>query len=196
MIQSASIYLEWIGLVFGILYVVSAAKENSICWIFSIISTVCISIEDFIHTKLYFDGILHVFYVIIAILGLYTWRSAGASQKKLFVSRLRWSRHLVYLFFSITFSIGLGYIISQSTDAAMPYLDCFTTTISVVGTFLLIYKIIDSWAYFSLSNLIMIYLYYVRGAELFSLLYLVFFIVSIYGLFSWSKNLRPGISTS
>lgn len=192
MISTEPDLLEWIGLIFGVFYIVAAAKEHFVCWIFSIISTICIAIEDFTKTKLYFDGLLHIFYLAIAILGLISWYQQQNSNKGLFVSRLKASSHITYLVFAVLISAGSGYILANATDAAMPYLDCFTTILSIIATFLLIYKILDTWYYFAISNFTMIVLYYRQSAVLFSALYLIFFVAVLYGLYSWSQTMKSG----
>ena len=188
---------QWAGLVFGVLYIFFAAFQKNQCWVYSIISTSCIAIEDFVYMKLYFDGALQIFYTLVAFCGLYIWWKGGTQTSQLRISKLGLSKNLGYIALCIIIALPAGYILGENSDAAYPYLDGLTSILSLVATFLLVYKIVDAWYYWIIVDVVIIYLYYSRGAPLFSLLYLIYLVFAVVGLIRWMKELnRPQVKTT
>ncbi len=185
-IASISTY-QWVGFIFGILYIVFAAYNKNQCWIYSIISTVAIAFEDFINLKLYFDGMIQLFYAVIAAAGLYIWLSGNVQQSKIRISKLPTSKSLSYIFLALILALPTGYIMDYNSDAAFPYIDGFTSILSIFATFLMVYKLLDTWGYWIAIDILCIYLYWSRGAPLISLLYFTYLILAIVGWRKWWK---------
>jgi len=158
---------ELSALVFGIAYIVCAHKKINYSWICGIISALCIIIVDIHKTQLYFDALLHVFFMGMSMLGLYLW-SKGASAKKIIrISKMPILSFVLYIMISIVISAAAGYLLDVNTDARYPYLDCFQLMMSVFATFLIIYCVINAWAYWILVDIISIILYALTGAYIF-----------------------------
>jgi nicotinamide mononucleotide transporter len=190
---SISIF-QWVGFFFGILYIVFAAFNKNQCWIYSIISTIAIALEDFVNLNLYFDGMLQLFYAFIAIMGLYVWLAGGGKETNIRISSLGLSKNFGYFAIALLISIPTGYIMDLNSDAAFPYLDGFTSILAVFATFLMVYKIIETWSYWVLIDIICVYLYFSRGAELISLLYFVYLILAFVGWRRWNKMYKENLS--
>ena len=181
---------QWVGLIAGGLYIYLASIQNGTCWIMSLISTVCIALEDFMHTQLYIDGVLQLFYALIALIGLYYWLSKEEMNATLRVSRLSPDKHIAYFIFVLIVCAPLGYLIGNTSQAAYPIINGAIAGFAIIATFLLIYKILDAWYYWMLINLAMIPLYFVVGAPLFSILYFIYFIQAFYGLKNWNYEYK------
>ncbi len=177
---------QWVGFIFGILYVLFAAYNKNQCWIYSAISTVAIAFEDFINLNLYFDGMIQIFYAMIAICGLYVWLSGGEHNKQLRISKLSLSKNVGYVVVVIMIALPTGYIMDINSDAAFPYLDGFTSILSILATCLMVYKILDTWMYWIVIDIACMYLYFERGALLISVLYAVYAILAIVGWKNWN----------
>jgi nicotinamide mononucleotide transporter len=181
---------QWIGLFAGGLYIYLASIKSGTCWIMSLISTICIALEDFMHTHLYIDGVLQLFYALLALVGLYYWLSKEDMNASLRVSRLSPDKHIAYFIFVLVVGIPLGYLIGYSFEAAYPVINGIIAGFAVIATFLLIYKILDTWYYWMIINLSMIPLYFVVGAPLFSILYFLYLIQAFYGLKTWNYQYK------
>ena len=66
--------LEWLAVITGLIYVILAAKEKNLCWIFGIISTACWGYASYFHYDLYVDALLQMFYVAMGFYGIYKWQ--------------------------------------------------------------------------------------------------------------------------
>lgn len=179
---------QWIGLCFGILYVYFAGKNNPICWIFGIVSCTSIAIEDFTKTMLIADGYLQVFYVLMAIWGVYQWRFQSNLISKS-VSRLTSKQHFKLVILGLFCAILLFYLINTFTDAAHAFLDSLTTSFSIIATFLLVFRKIENWIHWIWIDIIYVYLYWDQTAPLFSVLMIIYTLLAIWGFVQWKRNI-------
>jgi nicotinamide mononucleotide transporter len=181
---SISLY-QWIGFVFGVLYISFAAYNKNQCWIFSIVSTLAIACEDFFHLRLYFDGFIQIFYTLIAIIGLVTWKAGGKDDVELRLSTLGINKRIAYFLLVVLLSVPMGYLMQVNTEAAWPYLDGFTSVLAVFATFLMVYKFVDNWAYWIIIDVICVYLYFTQGAPLLAFLYFIYLILAVVAWRKW-----------
>jgi len=169
-------FVELAALVFGLAYIFCAYKKINYSWICGIISALCIIITDIHKTHLYFDAILHVFFMGMSILGLYLWSKGAVAKKEIRISKMPWLNFFLYIFISVVISAVAGYLMDINTDARYPYLDCFHLMMSVFATFLIIYCVINAWAYWLIVDLISIAIYVMTGAYILAILYLAYLI--------------------
>jgi nicotinamide mononucleotide transporter len=87
-------------------------------------------------------------------------------------------------------AVFVGYIMSSFTDAAVPYVDALTTTMSIAASILLLKKVWENWIIWIVMDLIAIPLYYSRELYVISGLYVIFLGLATYGAFTWYKELK------
>jgi len=180
------LYIEIAALVFGLAYIICAYNKINYSWICGIISAFCIIVIDIKKTGLYFDAILHVFFMFMSILGLYLWSKGATAKKEIRISKMPWLSYFIYIFISIVISAIAGYLMDVNTDARFPYIDCFQMMMSVFATFLIIYCVINAWSYWVLVDIISISLYALTGAYILAILYLAYLISNILKWRDWS----------
>lgn len=176
------------GLFFGLIYIFCAHSKTNYSWFFGIASAVCIIIVDVTETYLYFDAMLHSFFLIMSLIGLYLWYQGAEAKKEIRISKMPITSFMGYLAISILISGAAGFLFDQQTDAAYPYLDCFQMILSIFATFLIIYCVVNAWSYWILVDIISIALYILTGAYLLALLYCGYLISNSLKWKSWSKN--------
>ena len=71
-------FLEFLAVVFAVLYLILAVKQNIKCWIAWIISS-CLYLLVMYEVNLYMEASLQVFYIIM---GFYGWSQWSKSQTK------------------------------------------------------------------------------------------------------------------
>lgn len=179
--------LEWIAVLTGLLYVILAAKKSIWCWLFALISS-GIFVYLCFDAKLYVETVLQLFYVVMAVVGYIFWK-ANENESKFIVT---WpiSFHAVNILASLLFSIGLGYLLDTYTDQASPYIDSFTTVFSLAATFMVTKRVLNNWLYWIVIDLVSINLYFSRGLQLSSVLYLIFTVLAIFGWMEWRKQYK------
>jgi nicotinamide mononucleotide transporter len=78
---------------------------------------------------------------------------------------------------------------------AYPYADSFIMVMSIVTTFYMIEKKIESWIIWIIVDILATYLYFDRNLKLYSLLYFIYCFIAAYGLYFWIREYR-GYKTS
>lgn len=179
-------WVEIIGTVLNLIFLVLVIKENIWCWLFGILGSL-VSIYLFIETKLYSEAILYSYYVLIAIYGWKKWKKE-TDKKELKVTDIRLFLHLSWITSCIAIAIALGWIFQNYTDANNPYFDSFTTVFAFLATYFEAIKLRSAWFYWIIINGFSIWLYQIRGLEIYSYLMLIYFILSFVGLYQWQKS--------
>jgi nicotinamide mononucleotide transporter len=177
--------IESVAVLFSILYVILAAKENIWCWAAAIIS-VSLYIYICYTSKLYPETGLQIFYFIMAIIGYYMWNKEDKEKIK------EWSeiKHLLIIFAGAILTFFMGFCFSTYTDSQMPIIDSFTTVFSIIATYMVIKKVLGNWLYWIVIDAVSIHLYFNRDLHLTSLLFVAYTIIAIFGYFSWMKKMK------
>ena len=178
--------LETLAVIFSVIYVILATKENIWCWAAALIS-VGLYMYICYQAKLYAETGLQVFYFIMAIYGYFSWsKNDGA----LMISEWSTNKHFIIILSATLITFLLGFIFSIYTDAKMPIVDSFTTVFSVFATFMVVKKILSNWLYFIVIDVISIHLYCSRDLHLTSFLFLIYTLIAIFGFLKWNRILQ------
>lgn len=184
--------MEWVEPVaafFGLLAVILVVRQNVWCWPTGLVQ-VSLYVFVFFQVKLYSDFILHLIYVAVQLYGWYHWLHGGADHGKLRVSRLEQSALLGWIVVAAAGTLGWGYLMSATTDAAIPYGDAFTTAASLVAMWLQARKRIETWYFWIAVDIVAIGIYYVKALYWTAGLYAVFLGLCVAGLIAWNKSLK------
>lgn len=181
--------IEWIAIITALAYVVLAARENSWCWIFGIISAALYVSINF-SVKLYLDAWLSLYYCVIGIYGWYVWekkipkKSHGRS-----VTYISLRKFCISTIVGIAGTFFLGFISDRFTDSPLPYFDAALTSFSLVATFLTTQKILENWIFWVVIDAAYIIIYWNRSLPFTAILFLVYTFIAAYGYFKWKKKL-------
>jgi nicotinamide mononucleotide transporter len=74
--------------------------------------------------------------------------------------------------------------------SAAPYLDSFITAMSVITTFYLIQKKIESWIIWVIVDIIATWLYFSRDIKLYGLLYLILTLLAVFAVWNWIREFK------
>lgn len=183
---------EILATILGIIYIILAAKESFWCWPAAFLSTL-------IYTLLFWEGqlpmqaILNCYYMGMAIYGYQLWRKNPQQSESFTVKKLSLNQHLIYIFGLGILSIFIGYF-TATTVSKYPYLDSAVMVFSVVNTYLMARKILDNWIYWLFINAAAIYLYWQTGFYVTIVMFIVYFVLAIYGFFEWRKSYNAQFS--
>ena len=162
-------------------------KKKS-AWIYGIIgSTVSIYLFLLPEVKLYSEVILYSYYIIIGIYAWVSWSKEEKETNKIVIIEKNISYHLILLLFGSFLGFLLGFYFHQYTDANNPFLDASSTIFSFIATYLQAKKVLSSWLYWIFINLFTIYLYGIRGLDIYSMQMVIYAIFSFWGFYNWLK---------
>lgn len=183
--------LEWFGLetiavILGIAYLLFAMRENSLCWYCAFIST-GIYIWIFGDVSLYMESGLNAYYMVMAVYGWYQWQRGGNNAEGIKLNCWALKNHVVAIGMVFFLSAISGYLLSQNTDARMPYIDSFTTWGSVITTFMVARKVLENWIYWIVIDAVSIFLYIDRELYQTVGLYSIYLVLAVIGYIAWRK---------
>ncbi len=195
-------YIEFFGVVSGLAAIWLAARAHIWSWPVGIVNVV-LSFFLYFQVQLYPDMLLQVFFFVTNIMGWWRWshpKEEEADKKnELRVSYMSRGQLVFTIAAGIAGTFLLGGFASRlhhwfplvfSLPSAYPYIDSFIMTMSIITTFFMIQKKIESWVIWILVDIVATYLYYIKGIKFYSLEYLVFTFIAAYGLYHWVKEYR------
>lgn len=187
-LQAMSVW-EALAVVLGMIYLLLAVQENILCWYAAFFST-GISIYVFWDVQLLMESALQVYYLGMAVYGWRQWKYGNREGAELPVSRWRLNTHLRVITAVLLVSVASGYLLAHNTDAAWPFLDSFTTWASVLTTWMVARKILENWIYWLVIDAVSIFLYLDRGLYLYSLLFMAYLVIVVFGFMQWNRHYR------
>ncbi|MEL7161166.1 MAG: nicotinamide riboside transporter PnuC, partial [Bacteroidota bacterium] len=149
------------------------------------------------------DGLLQVFYLVMAGVGLRRWSrtatlppehaevlDAAALQAKPVASITRMSlvEHVYVCLGGLVGGWVLHLFASKFFAAAATLPDGITTAFSIITTFLLINRKFENWLYWIAIDLAYVWIYLRTGAVLFAVLMVLYTIMAVYGFFRWRRE--------
>lgn len=193
-------WLEWVAVLTGLLYVIFAALKHQICWIFAIISS-GLYIYICIDYQLYIESGLQLFYVAMAIAGWISWNKSTPLKGDQFdvldpiettndIKTWSFAAHALNIGISAVATLLIGLVFDQFTNQANPYADAFTTVFSLAATFMVVQKVLENWIYWIVIDFVGIYLYQQRGLTLTAVLFGLYTLLAMVGLWAWYKRYR------
>ena len=179
-------WLEITAVIFAILYLTLAVKQNILCWIAGIISSV---LYFFIMQKagLYMEAYLQVFYVVMGIYGWSQWSASNASNPSFIVNTWSKYQHMIAISIILALSLLSGFLLERYTDAALPFLDALVSWGAVVATYMVAKKLLENWIYWFVIDATSIFLFIERGLWLSAVLFVTYLVIIFFGYQSWNK---------
>lgn len=180
---------EVIAVVAAILYLVLAIRQHIACWLFAAIST-ALYVWLFIAARLYMEAALNVFYLGMAGYGFAVWYAGRAPDRELPVVRWPFRVHAIAAMGLLLVSMTNGYLLDRFSDAAFPYIDSMTSWFAIWATFLVARKVLENWWYWLAIDAVSVVIYWSRGLQLTSLLFVVYLIMIPFGLVAWMRSMQ------
>jgi len=192
------ILLNWIeitAVLLAILYLVLAVKQNILCWICGIISSI---LYFFIMRSagLYMEAYLQIFYVFMGFYGWSQWQKAPKNNVNFEVNTWSQSQHFIALSIILILSFLSGTLLRNFTDAALPFLDALVTWGAVAATYMVAKKLLENWIYWLVIDSISILLFISRDLWLTAFLFCIYIVIIIFGYRLWSKTLKENNAVS
>jgi nicotinamide mononucleotide transporter len=198
-------YLEFYATLTGLVAVILSAQENVWSWIVGLVNVVLAFIM-FYQIQLYPDMFLQVFFFITNLIGFWQWKypkeQEANKKNELKISQLSLQQFGALILIGLAGTALLGTFAKNlhewlpvvfSLPSAFPYMDSFTTVMSIFATFLLIRKKVEAWWFWLGIDIISTYMYYVKEVKLYSLLYAVFCVIALFGAVNWTREYKKAL---
>ena len=186
--------IEIIAVLFGVLSVWYAHKEN--IWVFPFgIINVLIYIYICISAQLYANAGINVVYFLTNVYGWYNWSRTNDEQGILQISRntniqnLLWFLSAIILYGVI---VWILHTVNQDDplylNSILPWIDGMNTSFFLCATVLMTMKKIENWWFWIAGNVLSIPVYFSQGLYFTSLQYAIFLVIAVMGLREWNKR--------
>ena len=181
--------MEWVATALGVLCVALGARRS--VWTFPTgIGSVALVGWVVWDARLYSDALLQAFFVGANLYGWINWRRSqaetGAVIVKTMTDKERWRCAIV----AALATMAWGTAMHRWTDAAFPWWDAATAMVSVVAQLLMAERKWENWVLWIAVDVALIPLYLAKGLTMFAALYVLYLLLSIWGLIGWRGALR------
>jgi len=189
--SNLNITLEITAVIFGLLSVWYAKKDNILVFPTGLVST-------FIYAYLLWkwellgDSMINVYYFIMSIYGWYHWtrKNGDTVEFPISVMTIKDKYMAVVIFVSTLIFVIVVYFYFNKFTNWYNYVDTLLTAIFFVGMWLMAKRKIENWIFWIIGDIISIPLYFAKGFTFTSFQYLIFTIVAAYGYIEWKKTLN------
>ena len=179
--------VEIAAVLLAVLYLVLVIRENVWCWPAALVGTL-LSLVVFVDAKLYMEAALQLFYAAMAVYGWRQWLHGGPRGEPVAIGVWPWQRHVLALAAIAVLTYGFGAVLSARTDAALPYVDSFTTVAALVTTYMVAKKVLENWIYWFVIDSVSIYLYVSRELFWFAALFAFYLVLIVIGYRAWARQ--------
>lgn len=189
--------IEIIAATTGILSVYFSTKKNILVYPIGIIST---SLYTYLlyQWELMGDMLINGYYTIMSIYGWWAWSVTNEeltmNNEQVVIYNEDVYRSKLYLSLCFIGCLGGVFMIyyfrfdSISSIPLINWVDSFYTAIFLVAMLLMAKKKIENWYFWIIGNLLAIPVFIIKGYGITAIQYLIFLILAIQGLKSWSRN--------
>jgi nicotinamide mononucleotide transporter len=178
---------EAAGAAFGVAYVVLAIRENAWCWPVGI-ANAALFLVVCVHARLYGGAGLQAVYLLVSCYGWYEWLHGGEHHGRLPVSRTpaRWAAGLAAG--ALVATLGLGLLLKQRTDAALPFPDAAATAFSLAAQWMATRKWLENWLVWIVVDVAYVAICLSQRLYAMAALYAVFLVLAVLGYKEWRAS--------
>ena len=185
--------LELLAAVTGALSVWLSVRQNIWSWPTAIVNVVLYALV-FRDAKLYADMGLQVVYAVLSIYGWYEWLYGGQGRTRLRVTRTTPALAARLIVIAAAGSALLGTLLHRTTDAALPYMDSFLSSTSLVAQWMMTKKLLENWLVWIAVDVLYVGMFLFKGLYLTAGLYAVFLGLAIRGYIDWRRSMSAPVA--
>lgn len=184
---------ELIAVLLAIAYLLLALKERIECWYAAFASTL-IYLFLFWDVSLLMESALQLYYLAMAVYGWRVWHK----QDDVGLPIKTWSgkQHISSITVILAATAASGYWLDHHSQAALPYLDSFTTWGAIITTYMVTQKVLENWLYWIVIDGVAIYLYWDRALYLTAILFVLYVIIAFVGYSKWKTQHQLQMASS
>ena len=132
-----------------------------------------------------------LFFVPTGIAGYIMWQQHMTPEKTVVMRQLNWPRRGITGALCCVSTLGLGLLLGLNPNQNTPFVDAATNVLSVVATFLMMWRYKEQWLLYIVLNLVTIVMWFLRvraggeSGDLMVLMWSLFLLNAIFGYWRW-----------
>lgn len=177
--------LDLISSVFSLLATYYFIRLKSQAWYFSFLACFLNGILYW-RSGLFADTLLEVFYFLSSCYGCYLWLNKKHRERKpLQLNQVQWL--LVFLLIGISYCL-ISLFLSSYTSSTVPRMDAITTSLSLLAQWLMCHKIIQTWIFWIVTDLLYAIMYHTKQLPYHCFLMILYSCLGLIGYWSWLQS--------
>lgn len=178
--------LELVGTIIGLIYLYFEYKADKLVWVAGIIMP-AIYIVVCYNAGIYADFAINIYYFLAAIYGWFMWNNGISNKNKEErpVSLCPKKNYIPIIIISFLLYFLIGFVLVKFTNSNVPWCDSLTTSLSIVGMWMLAKKYAEQWILWIIVDAASVFLYIYKGLYFTSVLYFIYTVISFTGYFKW-----------
>lgn len=190
---AATSWVEWLGMVTGMLGVWLSIKEKVAAWSFFLICYTSYTYIGYLFGLKAFMG-MNVIFVGISIYGWWKWATANEVDTPPLKPTRTCPRHWPAVGLFIVLGTALvGLLLNQFDDAKLAYLDAFATCCALTAQWMLSRKYIETWIFWIVTDIIYLGIFLQGPSWPSVILFTVFIGLAIKGWKEWQISVRQRV---
>lgn len=183
------IIFSFITGILGVISVVMCAQKNIWFYLFGFLQN-ALYMAVVWHQKLYLEFGEYIFYNITMIYGIYVWKKNLEKGSKSTVKAKKMSVKAWIISAAITAiaTVAFGVLDKYIFKGAVPYLDAFTISFTVIAQILMVLCYRDQWVFWFILDVASIVTFVMLKNWAIVAMYVAWTINCIYGWVEWSKE--------
>ena len=183
-------WIELTGAILALVYLILEVRQKWTMWIIGIFSST-FYIYIFYNAHLFANMGINVYYTLMSFYGLYCWKLAKRNDKENSIDFHSIPSRLVIILgmLSTLIFIVIYGILTLFPESEVPIPDALVATLSIVATWMTTRKIVECWYPWIFVNFFAVILYGNQGLYPTAVLYIIYGILSIFGLQNWRKSI-------
>lgn len=183
--------LEILGFTIGLLYLWWEYHADAKVWIASVVMP-AISMWIYYSKGLYADFGINIYYLLIAVYGFVSWTRGETKSKHgaLKITHIGWLTGVAAVCATLLLWRLIWWILVEFTDSTVPVADAFTTSLSIVGLWMLARKYVEQWLAWFVVDIVCCALYYYKGINFYCVLYGIYTVIALLGYRKWMRLMK------
>ncbi|MFI5231797.1 MAG: nicotinamide riboside transporter PnuC [Gemmatimonadales bacterium] len=182
-------WLQWTAVGTGVISVYLSVRQKIWSWPTALVN-VALYFVVFRDEKLYADMGLQVIYFALSLYGWYEWLYGGENRTELKVSRANAAMGARLGAITVVGVAVLGTLFARYTDAALPYVDSATATVSLVAQWMMTRKVLENWAVWIAVDVVYVGMFIYKHLYPTAGLYAGFLVLAVMGHLQWLRSFR------
>ena len=183
---------QFLGVIMSIVYVIFSIKENILCWI-ALILAALLNMYAYYLINLPLQSLMQIFFILTALYGWYNW-SKKTKKEPLKISTWSLQKHLSWTIFGVISTILITcLLLTLNTNSTLyseyPFLDALMFIFNIIPMYMTGKKILESWLYFIIIDIISGVFYGLTGEYFFCFLFICYIFFATKGYLIWRKQI-------
>jgi nicotinamide mononucleotide transporter len=179
-------WLEPVAALLGLISIGLMVQRNILTFPIGIVM-VALYVVIFYEAKFYADMLLQVAYIFLQIQGWYLWSGSQQARAPVAIRRVQHQQWMYGLLSLAALALLLGFVLRRFTDAALPWLDAFTTSLSLLAQWWTNRRYVESWLLWIAVDAVYLYQYSYKTLYFTTALYAAFLLLAVAGYREWRR---------